>query len=101
MQFGVPDKSLKLIVDLIGSYTEVEMAMVFGSRAMGNFKNGSDVDIALFGSEVTTKIAIDISASLNEKLPLPYHFDAIGYSSNQEESLKKHIDDFGKIMYSI
>lgn len=40
-----------------------------------------------------------ISVELNEKLPLPYYFDILHYDSLDLDSLKDHIDTFGKVFY--
>jgi len=34
---------------------EIQKAAIFGSRAMGNYKNGSDVDLVIYGPDVTRK----------------------------------------------
>ena len=100
MKFGIPAESLNHIIKLLSSYTEIEKAVVFGSRAMNNFKHGSDVDIALFGAKVTPKVVLSVSAALNEKLPLPYYFDIVNYSSLKEATLIEHIDACGKFLYA-
>ncbi len=53
MNFSLPSKSLQQIVALLATFPEIEKAVVFGSRAMGNYKPGSDVDIALNGHKIT------------------------------------------------
>ena len=79
-------------------FPEVREVRIFGSRAMGNFKPGSDVDLALFGKgelACTTRI----SGILNEELPLPYLFDVVDYHAIQSQDLKKHIDQYGQVIY--
>jgi hypothetical protein len=60
---------------------------------MGHYKNGSDVDLAVYGSRLLTRLFNGLSALLNEELPLPYYFDVIHYESIKDIELKKHIDD--------
>ena len=79
-------------------FPEVEEVRIFGSRAMGNFKPGSDVDLALFGKK-PLKCTTRISGILNEELPLPYFFDVMDYDSITNPDLKKHINEYGKIIY--
>ncbi|WP_129595748.1 nucleotidyltransferase domain-containing protein [Anaerophilus nitritogenes] len=99
MKFGIPDKSMSLIIDTFLEIKEVEKAAIFGSRAMGNYKKGSDVDIVIYGKLITPEIVNQISIELNEKLPLPYYFDIIHYEFLKHEGLKRHIDKFAKNIY--
>lgn len=95
MNFGIPEKSLKLIREAVSKYTDIEKALVFGSRAMGNYKRGSDVDLCIFGSKITGDTVNKLSIELNELLPLPYYFDVLHYESIINEELKTHIDKYG------
>jgi len=95
MKFGIADKSWRLILATIKEHSEVQEALLFGSRAMGNYKKGSDVDIALKGKKLNWKVVSDISAELNERLPLPYFFDVVNVDSVEEQGVKDHIDQFG------
>ena len=52
MKIGVSQDDIRLIIDVIKQFPEVQSAMIFGYRAMGNCKRGSDIDIALIGKDV-------------------------------------------------
>jgi predicted nucleotidyltransferase len=99
MTSGIPQKSLNMIIETIDKSPEIDKAAIFGSRAMGNYKNGSDVDIAIFGNKIKPEIINRLSVLLNEELPLPYYFDIVHYESLKDEKLKKHIDIHGKYIY--
>lgn len=96
--FGLKPSEIDSIIATLRSHPEVEEAIIYGSRAMGNFKPGSDVDLALKG-KANQDTAIAISIELNERLPLPYKFDVLAYSSLTNQALKQHIDQYGKIFY--
>ena len=96
--FGLTEEEVWLIVQAIAKHPDVEEALVFGSRAMGNYKPGSDVDIALKGT-LKSDTHADIFSELNEHLPLLYKFDVVEYSTIQEQPLKEHIDRYGKVLY--
>lgn len=53
MEFGLTEKDLAYIKAVIAEFAEIRQAVIFGSRAKGNFKRGSDVDIAVLGEEVS------------------------------------------------
>jgi predicted nucleotidyltransferase len=99
MNFGLSDLTLEKIKNVLVQFPEVEQASIFGSRAKGNNKNGSDIDIAIYGDEVTESIALDINVILNEEKPFPYYFDIVCYPSLKNVELKYHIDRVGKIFY--
>jgi uncharacterized protein len=98
---GISEKSLEIICGALRAFSAVEEVIVFGSRAKGNPKNGSDIDLALRGSGVTPTLALEISAILNERLPLPYFFDVLSYDHIENPDLKDHIDRVGKPLYRI
>lgn len=99
MNFGITEKSMNFIIDALKHLDEVDKAVVFGSRAMGNYKNGSDIDLALYGCFITNNIVNSLSILLNEELPLPYYFDILHYEGIDNIELKKHIDIYGKVLY--
>lgn len=83
----------------MGQQPKVELAYIFGSRAKGSFKNGSDVDIALKGTELDYDTLNKFSFWLNEETAMPYKFDVLNYDSIQEPTLKEHIDRVGIEFY--
>ena len=93
--FGLSDKQLALIKNAVSQFADIESALIFGSRAMGNHKPGSDVDIAIRGTNITPKTVAALSALLNEELPLPHFFDVVHYESLDNQSLTGHIDVHG------
>lgn len=97
--FGILDKDINYIVDVLVKYPQIEEGIIFGSRAMGNYKKGSDIDLALRGTNITNNILYEVSDYLNEVYPIPYFFDILNYDNISNENLKKHIDDCGKIIY--
>lgn len=97
--FGLMDSDLKYIFKGLDQFPEIRSVTLFGSRALGNYKKGSDVDLAILGESVTHKTIIGLNEYLNEIYPLPYFFDLIHYASISNENLKKHIDQYGKILY--
>lgn len=96
---GFLDRDYKYILEAIQRYPEIDEAILFGSRAMGNYKEGSDVDLSIIGENIDRKTIRRLSEDLNENYPLPYFFDVISYHDISSQELKKHIDSVGKIIY--
>lgn len=99
MQFGLKSTDLKDTCDVLKKFCQIEQAVLFGSRAKGNYQHGSDVDIALKGKELTSQIVREVSFILNEESLMPYKFDVLNYHTIQETALKEHIDKVGVIIY--
>lgn len=97
--FGLLDRDIVYINKALEKFEEIEKAIIFGSRAMGNYKKGSDVDIAIIGENVTNKTIFKLDDYLNEVYPLPYFFDVINYNLLNNEKLIEHINNKGKAIY--
>jgi predicted nucleotidyltransferase len=98
-QFGIANRSYLLLQETFSKYPEVEQVVLFGSRAKGNFKKGSDIDLTIKGKKATLKTAVMISVIINERLPIPYHVDVIDYASLNHPELKEHIDRVGVVFF--
>lgn len=92
MPFGLTLNDLDKIIAILDKYPEVLEASIFGSRAMGNYHQGSDVDIVIKGSHITHATVNQLSYELNEETDLPYTFDIVDYHSISEKALTDHID---------
>ena len=95
----LPKNSIKLILEAIRSFPSIDEAVVFGSRAKGKSKRGSDIDIAIKGEQINFDVVTKLSSLLNEELPLPYYFDIIDYKAIQNEALREHINRVGQIIF--
>ena len=97
--FGIYNRSYELLLQAIKQFPEIEKSVIFGSRAIGNYKNGSDVDLAIFGKKINFKITSCLHGTLNEELPIPYFFDVIDFNTLNNIDLKKHILEKGVIIF--
>jgi len=98
--FGITEKTHKILIEVFKDFSEVEQVVIFGSRAKGNYKQGSDIDLALKGKNVTPETALNVSVVINERKPVPYFVDVISYSHITNPELKEHIDRVGLVLYS-
>jgi len=99
VSLGISNEDMDYIVQTIRNYPEVEKAVIFGSRAMGNYKKGSDVDIALMGENVNLTTIANIKEKLQEDSPMPYLFDIVDFTHAQSDALKAHINQYGREIY--
>ncbi|HVZ95424.1 MAG TPA: nucleotidyltransferase domain-containing protein [Chitinophagaceae bacterium] len=98
MKFGLTERQFHIIEGAIDSFKEIEKAIIFGSRAQGNFKASSDIDLAIIGKDVTSNIITKLSVALDE-LPVPFMFDILDYKALSNKNLKNKIDSLGKIFF--
>lgn len=99
MRIGLEQEQVEAIQQVLYSFPEVEEAVLFGSRAKGNFKPGSDIDLALKGKPLPLDDLLLFYNKL-EELGLPYMFDLLNYASIKEPDLADHIDRVRKHFYS-
>ena len=78
--FGLDKKIINDIINILKKYEEVESAKIFGSRARGDYKKSSDIDMALFGEKLTHTINTKIYYEIDD-LYLPYKLDLINFNS--------------------
>ncbi|MBU2454394.1 MAG: nucleotidyltransferase domain-containing protein, partial [Proteobacteria bacterium] len=93
--FGIQKHIIKMILSEISSHKEVCDVIIFGSRAKGNFKKGSDIDLAIKGKNVSFELVAGLKTRFNQKLLIPYHVDLVHYESISNTDLIDHIDRVG------
>lgn len=97
--YGISENSYSLILAVFETYPQIETVLIFGSRAKGNFRNGSDIDLAIQGKECSPELALKLSGIINEQTSIPYHVDIVDYNSLKNLELKAHIDRVGIEFY--
>ena len=96
--FGLTGDVLQQICALIANHKSIQRAVIFGSRAKGNYKKYSDIDICLYG-EIDPNEAELIRSGLSE-LDVIYNFDVAAFNGIKNEELKEHISRCGVEFYS-
>lgn len=97
--FGLTPEATEWILKCIRMFPEIEEVILFGSRAMGSYKRGSDIDFALKGNFSDPDYPERLRILLEEGLYLPYFYDIIDYNKITDPNLKEHIDNVGKVFY--
>jgi uncharacterized protein len=95
---GLSDETISRVVAVLSRYSELDRAILFGSRAKGTYKRGSDIDLALSGAGLDWRVIGRIYDALDDLL-LPYHFSLIKYDSDTDADLAAHIDRVGIPVY--
>ena len=98
MPYGLTEETIAQVCRILARFPEVEEAVVYGSRAKGNFKPGSDVDLTLTGDTLNLQLLNRISIDIDDLL-LPYTFDLSIYHHIKNPDLIAHIDRVGRVFY--
>jgi len=96
--FGFKLSEFLTLIQVFTKYPEIQEVNLFGSRAMGNFKKNSDVDLCLIGN-ITSVTLENLERELNEILNLPYKFDLVELTSINDPALVQHIKSARKVIY--
>ncbi|MGA9326486.1 MAG: nucleotidyltransferase domain-containing protein [Salegentibacter sp.] len=97
MKFGLKDQVLLKLRKVFNSFRGIEEAIIYGSRALGTFREGSDIDITL-KADLNFEELIQVERKLDD-LMLPYTIDLSLYQKLSNPELVHHIDRVGKQLY--
>lgn len=74
MKFGLTASAIKQICEVLSKHGKIQKVKLYGSRALGTFRPGSDIDLSFIAPEMDTTELLKIENEL-EELSLPYKFD--------------------------
>ena len=97
-KFGLSEKSIEQIHTILRQHPEVELAIIYGSREKGNYREGSDIDLTLQGEHLTSDILSKITTALDDSYS-PYLFDLSIYQQLSDPDFIDHINRVGQIFY--
>jgi len=98
MKFGLALEMIDKINSVFMKYPEVEEVIIYGSRAKGNYRNGSDIDISLKGKDLNDSIRSKIFLDIDD-LDTPYLFDISIFDKLKSPDLEEHINRVGQVFY--
>jgi len=99
MRFGLDENIIEKITKVFENQPKVDKAFIFGSRAKGNYRADSDIDIAVKGYDLTVEDILKMSAAI-EKAAIGFEVDLVDYDSIKEKALKDHVDRIGIEFYN-
>lgn len=98
MNHGLSTPTVEKIHGVLARFPAVDKAVLYGSRAKGNYKPGSDIDLTLFGPALTHRMLADIADVLDDLL-LPYDIDLSLFADIDNEALREHVGRIGQVFY--
>jgi predicted nucleotidyltransferase len=98
VRFGLEEMVWDSLTGILSEPDNVDKIILYGSRAKGVFREGSDIDLALVGEEIEIKQILGSSERV-EQLNLPWEVDLCSYGALRNQDLKNHIDRVGVELY--
>lgn len=95
---GLPATTLDRLRALLSDHPRVEQAILYGSRAKGTYRPGSDIDLTLIGADLTYRDLAELAARFDES-PLPYRVDLSLLAEIDNPDLIEHITRVGRVIY--
>lgn len=100
MKYGLKESVVEKICAVLAKFPQVEKAVLYGSRAKGDYVNGSDIDLTLCGGaalrlDILNKISNDL-----DDLLLPYTIDLSIFHDISDPDVVEHIQHVGMTFYA-
>ena len=95
--FGLSDGIIGSINQVFSKYAEIEKVLIYGSRARGDYRNGSDIDLTIIG-DLSFEDREHISGLIDD-LPIPYMCDISIFRDIKNQNLIEHIERVGQVFY--
>lgn len=95
---GLTKSEIDNINSVFTKYKQIEKVVIYGSRAMGNYKPASDIDLSLIGNDIDLSLQLEIESDLDD-LMLPMKFDISIFNQLENPEFIDHINRVGKEFY--
>ena len=95
LQFGLRSEVLEKLLSVFHKHPNVERVTIYGSRSIGNYRNGSDIDLTMIGDKLQWSDLQVIEQEIDELL-LPYKVDLSIFNQIDNPDLLNHIEQWGK-----
>lgn len=97
---GLDKDDLEKILGVFARYPNIEKVILYGSRALGNYKPWSDIDLTMIGQEITRNQLLEITAELDDLL-LPWKIDLSIHAKLEDPNLLEAIESHGLLIYNL
>lgn len=96
--YGLSDLTISDLRKVFSKYQNIKKVVIFGSRAKGNYREGSDIDLAVIGDGISRAQITDICLRI-EDLGLLYKVDVLDYYKYKDTPIGEHIARVAKTFY--
>ena len=100
MKFGLSDTVIKELQAVFRRHANIKKVLIFGSRSKGNYRAGSDIDLAVIGNDIDYNLLLSILCEIDD-LELLYSVDLLDYQKKRGTPIGDHIDRVGQVFYEV
>lgn len=100
MNFGLSDTVIEELKGVFRRHANIQKVLIFGSRSKGNYRAGSDIDLAVVGKDLDYNQLLDILCEIDD-LELFYSVDLLDYHKKKGTPIGDHIDRVGQVFYEV
>jgi uncharacterized protein len=97
--FGLPPATVNKLNNVFAQHLAIDTVLIYGSRAKGNYRTGSDIDLTIKANEMSFAEFMQIENQIDD-LMLPYTVDLSQYKKLDNTELIAHIDRVGLVIYA-
>jgi len=97
-KFGLKQSTIDKINGVFSTHPRIERVIIYGSRAKGNYRNSSDIDLTIEGAAVSLSALLKVETELDDLL-LPYTIDLSLLHLIDDQDLLNHIRRVGLVFY--
>ncbi len=97
-QFGLAEEDIQKMNSVFLKHVEITKVVIYGSRAKGDFKASSNIDLSVFTDKKDISFLSKVAQEIDD-LGLPYKVDISIFSLIENESLIKHIKLIGQVFF--
>lgn len=99
MMYGLSDNVISELQGVFRQFAHIREVRIFGSRAKGNYTDGSDIDLAVVCDRVIPFAEMmDINVRIDD-LGLLYKVDLLDYKKYEDTPIGEHVRRVGKLFY--
>ena len=99
LPFGLSARTLEKLSSVFSRHRAIESVLIYGSRAKGNYRAGSDIDLTIKGDEIPFAEFVQIEDEIDD-LMLPYTVDLSQCREIENHDLTDHIGRVGAAIYT-
>ena len=100
MKFGLSDTVIRELQDVFRRHTNIKKVLIFGSRSKENYREGSDIDLAVIGDNIDYNQLLTILCEIDD-LELLYSIDLLDYNKKVGTPIGDHINRVGQVFYEV
>lgn len=96
--WGLSPEVCGSICMILQKYPEISRVLIYGSRAKGTYRSGSDVDLMIVAPTLSSRRLLKIASQIDD-LMIPHRVDVALWHQVDNPALREHVEHFGQDFY--